>query len=308
VSEPYVIGVTATYRRPAEIERLLASLDGVHGIVVCDNSADPAVRDAVARAPVPSHYLAPGENLGCGGGLRLAEEHAWKIGGDRLTHVLVLDDDAVLLPGAISKLCTALDREHADVAYPLVIGPEGHTGWMPGLLEPALHRLGHHPMEPTEYVEKLGSGTHEFSWAQGICLLARKEAVDRAGFHRPDFWVRGEDLDFSLRLTQRGRGIFVPGVRVRHLPPPANAAELSSEREYLRHTAMVQNIAYLAFRQDHGARIRNSVAGASRRFVAAWGARALADLLRALWRGAVLAETAGTGAGRTFRKRFDELR
>jgi rhamnopyranosyl-N-acetylglucosaminyl-diphospho-decaprenol beta-1,3/1,4-galactofuranosyltransferase len=307
MSEPHVIAVVATYRRPAEISRLFGSLAGVQGIVICDNSSDPAVRDAVAASPIPAHYLSPPGNLGCGGGLRLAEEHAWKIAGADLTHLLVLDDDAVLEPGTVDGLRAVLDREGAAAAYPLVIGPDGDAGWMPGLRDPALHRLGKEAMEPGEYSKKLGVEVAEFDWAQGICLLAAREAVERAGFHRPDFWVRGEDLDFSLRLTRQGRGLFVPRVRVRHLPPPS-AAPVHDRREYLRHAAMVQNIAYLAFRQPHGAVIRGSIAGTSRRFLALWGLSSVADLLRALWRGAIGAEAAGTGQGRTFRARFDELR
>jgi hypothetical protein len=70
---------------------------------------------------------------------------------------------------------------------------------------------------------------------------------------------------------------------------------------------MVQNIAYLGFRQPHGRRIVASVLGASRRFVATWGIRAAPDLLSALWRGAIRAEAAGQGNGPTFHQRFSNL-
>jgi GT2 family glycosyltransferase len=307
MSEPYVIAVVATYRRPLEIGRLFGSLTGVDGIVVCDNSSNPAVRAVVELSPIPAHYLAPGENLGCGGGLRLAEEHAWKVAGDRLTHLLVLDDDVVLEQGTVDGLRAAIAREGGASAYPLVTGPDGSVGWLPGLRDPKLHRLGKQTVTPGEYREKLGVEMADFDWAQGVCLLSTREAVKRAGFHRSDFWVRGEDLDFSLRLTRQGRGLFVPGVSVQHLPPSSTAV-VHDRREYLRHAAMVQNIAYLAFRQPHGAVIRSSIVGASRRFLAVWGWSATADLLRAIWRGACLAEPAGEGAGNTFRARFDELR
>lgn len=275
-----VVAVVATFRRPRELARLLASLSGVERVVVCDNSASDEVRAVVENAPLPADYLAPGENLGCGGGLRLAEEHAWKITAGHFTHLLVLDDDAVLKPDTVAKLAA----ENVDAAYPQVTGPDGRIGWLPGI--------------------KPGTHGAEFTWAQGICLLVRREAVEAAGFHRADFWVRGEDLDFSLRLTARGPGAFVPIAECEHLPPPQGA---EAQAEYLRHAAMVQNIAYLVT-QPHGARIRRSIAGASRRFLATWGLRAIPDLLRALWRGGWRKEPAGTGQGRTFRQRFDELR
>jgi GT2 family glycosyltransferase len=299
-----VVAVVATFRRPRELTRLLDSLAGVDAIVVCDNAASAEVRAAVERIP-GGHYLAPEKNLGCGGGLRLAEVHAWKVEGHRLTHLLVLDDDAVLSPDTVSTLCAALQREQAQVAYPLVLGADGRPGWLPGLRRRSQHRLGRTPMEVAEYRARLGAEFADFDWAQGICLLATRAAVETTGFHRDDFWVRGEDLDFTLRLTAQGRGIFVPGITVQHLPPES-PTPADARAEYLRHAAMVQNIAFLAFTQRHGHRIRHSVPGASLRFLRTWGARALPDLFTALGRGA-RGEPAGDGTDHTFRQRFDEL-
>jgi GT2 family glycosyltransferase len=300
-----IVAVVATFRRPRELARLLGSLADVDAIVVCDNSARAEVRDIVEAAPVPAHYLAPGENLGCGGGLRLAEEYAWKIAGNRFTHLLVLDDDTILAANTVAELHAALEREKAVAAYPLVIGPDSRTGWLPGLRQRAQHRLGRTSMDVAEYRAQFGTAFADFDWAQGICLLATRAAVEATGFHRADFWVRGEDLDFSLRLTAHGRGVFVPGVVVQHIPPE-NSAPADRRAEYLRHAAMVQNIAFLALTQPHGRRIRSSIPGASGRFVRTWGWRAWPDLITALRRGA-RGEPAGCGSGRTFRQRFDEL-
>ena len=300
-----IVAVIATFRRPHELERLLASLQGLELAVVCDNSGDEAIRAVAANAPLPVHYLAPGENLGCGGGLRLAEETVLELTGGAFTHWLILDDDAVLGPDTLPSLLDLLAREDADVAYPLAVGPDGLAGWMPGLKDRAQHRLDRERLSPAEYRRRIGVEVAEFSWAQGICLLARAEAVAAAGLHRGDFWIRGEDLDFSLRLTARGRGIFCPGVEVQHLPPD-NSAPADQRAEYLRHAAMIQNIAYLGWTQVHGAPIRWSIAGASRRFLQLWGLRAVPDLARAIFRG-LCGEAAGQGRGKTFFQRFHEL-
>jgi GT2 family glycosyltransferase len=302
----WVVAVVATFRRPRELERLLGSLRNVDAVVVCNNEADPEVRAVCERAQGETTCLDSPVNLGCGGGLRQAEEEAWKQFGDRLTHLLVLDDDATLEADSVSRLLDVMEREHAAVVYPLVTGADGRVGWTPGLKIREQHRLGANPIPVAEYRHRLGTSVAEFDWAQGICLLAHREAVDAAGFHRNDFWVRGEDLDFSLRLTARGRGIFSTEVIVKHLPPDPSPAA-SRAAEYLRHAAMVQNIAYLGFRQPHGRRIAKSALGAGRRFLSLWGLGAVRDLVSALWRGAVRAEPAGNGVGRTFHHRFEEL-
>jgi rhamnopyranosyl-N-acetylglucosaminyl-diphospho-decaprenol beta-1,3/1,4-galactofuranosyltransferase len=301
-----VVAAVATFRRSRELARLLSSLHGIEHVIVCNNASDPEVRTVCEKAMVSTTCLDSSENLGCGGGLRLAEEEAWKRFGDRLTHLLVLDDDAVLEPDTVPRLVEVLERERAAVVYPLVTGADGLVGWTPGLKDPLRHKLGGFPMPVSDYRKSFAGNVAEFDWAQGICLLAKRESVDASGFHRADFWVRGEDLDFSLRLTANGRGVFTTEIVVKHLPPessPVNSAPV----DYLRHAAMVQNIAYLGIRQPHGRRIAKSLAGASRRFVTMWGIQSVTDLFSAIWRGGILAEPAGKGNGRTFQQRFQEL-
>jgi GT2 family glycosyltransferase len=296
--------VIATFGRPREIERLFASLAWVDSVFVCDNSGRSDIRQIVERSAVSAHYLAPGRNLGCGGGLRAAEERAWAVVGDQLTHLLVLDDDAVLEPDTLPILLDAMARENAVASYPLVTSAAGMVGWTPGLRDRRLHRLGKETLTPAEYRGRFGAKVADFDWSQGICLLARRYAVEKVGFHRSDFWVRGEDLDFSLRLTAIGRGIFVPDAVAQHVPP--QSAGGSHAAEYLRHAAMVQNIAFLVT-QPHGRRLRGSLLGAAGRFLRLWGAKALPDLVRAFWRGAARAQPAGTGEGPTFQNRCHAL-
>ncbi len=56
-----VVATIATYRRPAEIARLLAALEkstvAVHGRVIVDNAGDDATRDAVSRCRGPLRHV-----------------------------------------------------------------------------------------------------------------------------------------------------------------------------------------------------------------------------------------------------------
>jgi GT2 family glycosyltransferase len=292
-----VAALIATYQRPRELQRLLHSLTQVRGlaaVIVVDNEGSEEVRALIERTYAGAHYLNPGTNAGCGGGLKIAEEHALRLEGGKLTHLLILDDDAVLPPDTLTVLADAMEREHADLAYPLVTGENDQIGWLPGLKQRSRELRDSFDGTPDEFRARFGTAPRDFVWAQGICLLVARSAVERCGPHRDDFWVRGEDLEFSLRYTAQGRGILVPGVAVQHLPPPENTAPLR-EAEYLKHCALVQNIAYIGFRLPHGRRIAWATAGALRRFVRTWGWRlpTLVDGLRAFIRGAILARPAG---------------
>jgi GT2 family glycosyltransferase len=275
-------------------------------VVVVDNEGSDAVRTLIEQAYPGAQYVNPGSNVGCGGGLKLAEEFALQMKSPGFTHLLILDDDAVLSPETIEALASAMARERADLAYALITGEDGRIGWLPGLRDRTSGPRDVFDGTPVEFRVRFGAEPRDFIWAQGICLLVAREALERLGPHRDDFWVRGEDLEFSLRFTARGRGILVPAVVAQHLPP-AEETVLSREAEYLKHCALVQNIAYIGFRLPHGHRIAWTIAGALRRFFRIWSWPAFGDALRALWRGAVLGEPAGTGKGQTFRARFAAL-
>jgi GT2 family glycosyltransferase len=126
-------------------------------------------------------------------------------------------------------------------------------------------------------------------------LLVTRRAIEELGYHRTDYWVRGEDLEFSLRITHRFRGLYVPRARVAHLPPEP-VGEASRESEYAKHRAMLQNIAYTALRLPHGRRIFRTIPGNWRRFLSTWGftPRAFGGAIEAFWRGAVQGRPVGT--------------
>src|SRR5438045_524516 len=105
MTTPFVVAVVATCRREAELARLLASLakipSGLGGTVIVDNGGEAAVRQLVESAGCDARYVAPGRNLGCGGGLHAGEAAAIENFGSRPTHIWILDDDAVVPPNAI---------------------------------------------------------------------------------------------------------------------------------------------------------------------------------------------------------------
>jgi GT2 family glycosyltransferase len=297
-----VIAITATYRRPTELARLLASLATIPtqlgGAIVIDNGAGEASSSEMQTGPLSIHRIAPGENLGCGGGLRLGEQMALER-FPSATHFWILDDDAVVEPATLSQLLGAMATEKADAAHPLVVAPDGSLGWFPGLLDRKKFRTIKKRQTPDEFVAQCGDAPIPFSWSQGIALLVTRSIVDRVGFHRDDFWVRGEDLEFSLRITAIARGIYVPAARVAHLPPSALGTD-AGDSEYAKHRAMLQNLAYTAVRLPHGRRLVRTLPGNWLRFLRTWprSLRTVKDLIDVAWLGALLGRPAGAQPGK----------
>lgn len=296
--KPFVVGVVATYRRAPELARMLRSLEGVSvpmALLVVDNADDPDTALAVCKQPagVEVVRLVPGSNLGCGGGLAYGERAAMARYGDRLTHILPMDDDIEFAAGTLEQLLDAMKRNGADLACPLIVWPDGRLGWTPGLVERRPFRAALKAQSPSNYLARFGDRSIRFTWATGVCLLATRRALEKCGFHRDDFLIRGEDLEWTLRITARYTGIFVPGTMVRHLPRTAAESPEAAAAEHRKHGAMLQNIAYIAVHLSHGHRLLKHLPGNLWKFVRTWGLPALLEGLRLYWIGAVSALPAG---------------
>jgi len=297
---PFVAIVVATYRRAPELRRLCASLEKVSvplALVVVDNADDPDTEAVVKETALEAVRLLPGGNLGCGGGLAFGERAAMERYGDRLTHLWVLDDDTEIDPAAPECLIAAMAESKAGLACPMIVGDTGAIGWFPGLLERAAFDAIRVARTPAEYLSRRGGRPVSFSWATGVSLLVSREAFEALGAHRDDFWIRGEDLEFSLRYSARFPAIFVPGALVRHLPRPAAESPEALAAERIKHLAMIRNAAYISFRLTHGRRIMKNLPGNLWRYFKTWGPGSIPEALVACWHGAVAGKPAGAKKG-----------
>ena len=302
-----VVTVTATYRRPVELQRLLDSLRkskvALHGVVITDNADDPTTRTLVEKNG--GHYVAAPGNIGCGGGLALAEGAALTAFPD-LTHVWVLDDDVVIEPDTLGALLDAMMAEGAGSACPQAADVRGGLNWFPGLLDRTKFNILRHAATPEAFLKESGPEPERFSWATGVALLVTRATLEKAGIHRGDFWVRGEDLDFSLRCTQAAPGIYVPTARVAHLPPGGGLV-VDDFAERMKHAAMLQNAAFLSAHTAHGRRLIRHVPGNSFRHIRRFGLGAMSDVIRATWLGAIRSLPAGAPGGGDFRARLTHV-
>lgn len=294
---PLVIALVATFRRPALLTRLLESLQGIQIpllVRVVDNADDPETEAALAafQGRLQVQRLIPGANLGCGGGLEFGEREVLAQHPDA-THFWILDDDAVVAPGALERMLAAMDAHGAIFACPTVLDHGGGIDWIPGALQRKAFRVLKSRGTHADYLARCGPAPVGISWAAGISQLLTREALERLGLHRSDFWIRGEDIEFSLRFTYRDQGIFVPEAVVHHLSPSPQASPQALEAERKKELCMLRNHAYIALHLPHGRRILSKLPGNLWRFIQAFGWRRLGGALHAIWQGGALKLPAG---------------
>ena len=253
---PKVLAVMSTSGRAAILNRALHSLKdagpNLAGVVVNDNGETPETESLVMNAPVPSVYVKPTENLGCGGGVANALRTA--LLRNDIDYFWILDDDCVVQSGSLEPLMHALDSGfHA--AVPMVVAATGVIGWFPGLLEPEPWAMIKRFTTPEKYRAAFGVRPVRFSWAPWCSLLVSRTALLSAGLPRADYGFQGEDIEFTLRLTYHVPGVFVPESVTFHLPPVPPIVKSRTRRVEINRAAwMLQNNAYTATRLPHGRR------------------------------------------------------
>ncbi len=302
-----VVGIVATYKRPLEFKRLLDSLaaDGtVRRLVVVDNGSDSETEQVCRASPIPVQYHRPSHNLGCGGGVGRGLSLALQDGS--AGYLCLFDDDAEVAPGAVRCLFRGMKAASADLAVPLVESSEGRIILCPGLTQRTAFQTFMQPgLTAAQFLAQRGPDPLPFHWAPWPILALTSRVVKECGYPREDFWLVGEDLEYTLRLTFRHLGVLVPEAVCRHLPPSRGATN-NREADYLRRCLMVQNFSYLSTRLPHGRRGLRYVPGhyywMFRNF--GWRPTVLRDALLAAWRGGVCGKPGGTAGYDQFKQRF----
>ena len=200
-----IIGLTLHYRHAALTERCVRSLlaDGADAVLVWDNTGDEGESakgitmcqerpDRVALEVSPTNLgFAAGVNRGIEAILARWPQ-AW---------IFLLNNDAEVLPGAVSTLSEALAaHSSAVVAYPVIDQGDRFSGATyyqrhSGLLSP--RPLPASVMHPS-----------------GCALMIAPERIELPLFDE-DFFMYGEDVMLGARLGPQ-RMVHVPRVLVRH--------------------------------------------------------------------------------------------
>ncbi|NBS80222.1 glycosyltransferase family 2 protein, partial [bacterium] len=224
----------ATRFRSALLSRLLSSLASQTleplAAVICDNGPDPATAEAVKNSPIPSRYLSLGKNLGFGGGLALAGQHALEK-FPSLTHLLIVDDDAILSPSDLATLLSSMEKNSAGSIAPFLIDFEGKLQEVPEPASWTLARAFRGVGQNLPAARTLSSAGYPMAWCIGPCLLIDRSTWLRAGAPRSDMIAYGDDVEFSLRLSAAAPAWAEPSVAVIHAPPAASRppSDMSSE-------------------------------------------------------------------------------
>lgn len=194
-------------------------------VIVVDNaSADGSV--AMARREFPEALvLANSENLGF--------TKANNQGIERATgrHVMLLNNDTVVRPGAFDVAIRLMDRHPRIGAAGLrLLNADGSLQYscrrFPSFAQALFNRYSlltrlfpNNRFSRAYLMKDVGHRRmQDVDWVSGACLMIRREVLDQIGGLDERFFMYSEDVDFCYRVWQAGyRVTYLPQARVVHL-------------------------------------------------------------------------------------------
>lgn len=195
---PNSVAVAAvTFDRPEDVKTLLAALaqqsHSPASITLVD-SGTSAVKGIADSAPAPVNYLRSEANLGGAGGFSYAILGAIASGAE---WVWIMDDDAHPEdPNCLEVLLAAAQERELDVVVPLIVAPGE-----PSKLSFPFRLNGHLTHERSD-VEPLGLIENVGQFFNGA--LIRTDVFFKVGLPDLRLFIRGDEVDFMLRLRQAG--------------------------------------------------------------------------------------------------------
>ena len=209
-------------------ETLLAGLGALRAhasfpleLVVVDNASTDGSADAVRARDPGALVIVNGDNVG----FARACNQGWRAA--RAPHVLFLNPDAEVTPGAVETLASLLEsRPAVGAAGPRTRGSDGTIQVSTGpdltpLAELRQRRLvlgvARREARALAEAEALHAREHEPAWVSGSCLVARRTALEAVGGFDERFFLYEEDADLCRRLREAGwRVVFTPEAEVKH--------------------------------------------------------------------------------------------
>jgi GT2 family glycosyltransferase len=204
------------------INKAIKDLD-IEIIVVDNNSVDGSVEMVKAKFP----YVALIENKTNLGFSKANNQAIVKARGE---YILLLNPDTIVEEDTLFKCCKFLD-EHPDAGGLGVKMFDGKGNFLPeskrGLPSPtvAFYKMsGLSALFPKSkifgkyhlgYLDK--DEVNEVEILSGACMFLRKSVLDKIGLLDEDYFMYGEDIDLSYRITKAGyKNYYFPEARIIH--------------------------------------------------------------------------------------------
>jgi GT2 family glycosyltransferase len=183
-------------------------------IHVVDNHSSDGSAEMVRDEFPQVQLIVNQENVG----FARANNQSWEKAKGR--YWLLLNSDAEARPGSLARLVEFMDAHpRAGLATARLIGTDGESQhcaqppvslWRPLAEATRLHKLLPQRVRARQFLGPYFQYDEDarIGWTWGTALIARRETVETVGPLSEKFFMYGEDLEWCLRMRQKGSEIW----------------------------------------------------------------------------------------------------
>jgi GT2 family glycosyltransferase len=222
-----IAAVVVTYNRKELLRECLGALLGqtqkVIDILLVDNASTDGTYEYVEDIITQNEniiYMNTGSNIGGAGGFNYGLKEAYNRGYD---YMWIMDDDTIPNADALEKLLNA-DREL-----------KGHYGFLAScvLWTDGSYCVMNKPLADQDNVvldyENLNKGLMRVSKATFVSLFFKRRVIERMGLPLKEYFIWGDDQEYTLRISKKYPCYFVSDSRVVHKMKNNVGSDLSED-------------------------------------------------------------------------------
>lgn len=222
-----VCAVVVTYNRKVKLEQCINALLGQsyskYDIIIVDNASTDGTQEFVEKKFGQSViYINTGANLGGSGGFYYGMRYAYEHNYDLLW---VMDDDVVPTRTALSELINHSKYVKSFSFLASAVYAADNTA----LNSPEIS--GYKTNGYKFWYEKLEYGMVRLSHATFVSLLIKADAIRQCGLPCKDFFIWGDDIEYTKRIVGNYAPAFIVGTsKVYHMRQNVSNLNIRTEK------------------------------------------------------------------------------
>ena len=195
------------------IESLKKSYYSNLKIVVVDNASFDNSIENLRKEFTDIQYIISIKNLGYAGGMNIGVKFALKNNADL---ILLTNNDVIFTTNFLKPLVDVITKKNIGIVSPKSLYlDDKDTIYCAGANYSLLFCGGHNPYQgkPSNFY---ANKVRKITFAEGSCLLVKKDVFEKVGFIEEKYFMYFEDLDFSDKVRKYFEIYYVPDSIIYH--------------------------------------------------------------------------------------------
>lgn len=224
-----VAAIVVTYNRKELLRECLEALKKqtmqVLDVLIIDNASTDGTYEFIedlVQSDEMMKYINTGENLGGAGGFHFGLKEAYNRGYD---YMWMMDDDTIPEPQALEALLKAHVKLKGNYGY-----LSSCALWTDGSYCTMNRQVADLDNCIHEY-ENIEKGLLRITRATFVSLFLKRSVVKKYGLPLKEYFIWGDDMEYSLRISRRLPCYFVTGSHVVHKMKSNVGSDLSIDEK-----------------------------------------------------------------------------